>query len=109
LDFLKWISNAIVGHIGIMLLLKDGGYVLPLLWMGIPVKVFCPVSQPKPEGEGLSSLCCYPNGMTVELRGPSAMKNTHINGKCSLRISKPLKIISLSFLILLVYRSIPLQ
>ncbi|KAK5619399.1 hypothetical protein CRENBAI_004562 [Crenichthys baileyi] len=58
---------------------EDDGYVLPLLWRGIPVKVFCPVSQLKPEGEGPSSLCCYPNGMTVELRGPSAMKNTHIN------------------------------
>ncbi|MED6262850.1 hypothetical protein ATANTOWER_027647, partial [Ataeniobius toweri] len=42
-------------------------------------EVFCPVSQLKPEGEGPFSLCCYPNGMTVELRGPSAMKNTHIN------------------------------
>ncbi|KAM4716411.1 uncharacterized protein FYW61_016725 [Anableps anableps] len=58
---------------------EDDGYVLPLLWRGIPVKVSCPVSQSSREGEGPSSLCCSPNGMSVKLRGPSAIKNPHIN------------------------------
>ncbi|XP_054891441.1 uncharacterized protein LOC129363380 [Poeciliopsis prolifica] len=57
----------------------DGGYVLPLLWRGIPVKVSCPVSQLRLQGEGPSSLCCSPNGMTVKLRGSSAVENPHIN------------------------------
>ncbi|XP_014907710.1 uncharacterized protein LOC106959568 isoform X3 [Poecilia latipinna] len=58
---------------------EDDCYVLPLLWRGIPVKVSCPVSRLHLGGEGPSSLCCSPNGMTVKLRGPSAVENPHIN------------------------------
>ncbi|XP_043956506.1 uncharacterized protein LOC122822134 isoform X1 [Gambusia affinis] len=58
---------------------EDDGYVLPLLWRGIPVKVSCPVSQLHLPDEGPSSLCCSPNGMTVKLRGPSAVENPHVN------------------------------
>ncbi|XP_036004592.1 uncharacterized protein LOC105938053 isoform X2 [Fundulus heteroclitus] len=58
---------------------EDDGYVLPLLWRGTAVKVSCPVSQLNPPDEGPSALCCSPNGMTVKLRGLTAMTNPHIN------------------------------
>ncbi|XP_023204266.1 uncharacterized protein LOC111611566 isoform X1 [Xiphophorus maculatus] len=58
---------------------EDDGYVLPLLWRGIPVKVSCPISQLHLQGQGPSSLCCSLNGMMVKLRGPTAVENPHIN------------------------------
>ncbi|XP_038129695.1 uncharacterized protein LOC119775700 [Cyprinodon tularosa] len=60
---------------------EEDGYVLPLLWRGLPIRVSCPVSQVGPGSMDASSLCCFPNSMTVKLEGLSATKDLHIKVK----------------------------
>lgn len=58
---------------------EDDHYVLPLLWRSRPVKISCPVSQVQPGPRGLSSPCCFPNAMTVEVQGWSAAEGLRAN------------------------------
>ncbi|XP_047427011.1 uncharacterized protein LOC124997390 [Mugil cephalus] len=58
---------------------EDDSYVLPLLWMGTPVMVSCPVSRITSQAVGPSSLCCSDYGIAVKINGLSDTDELRIN------------------------------
>ncbi|KAJ8409397.1 hypothetical protein AAFF_G00227980 [Aldrovandia affinis] len=59
--------------------LQEGGsYILPLLWLGIPVKMSCPIVPAKPAPPP----SCYPFGMVVNIDGREAMSKD-LQVRCS--------------------------
>lgn len=61
--------------------LQHGSYELPLLWRETPVKVSCPVSHIQAESIGPLSICCFPQGLSVNVQGGSAAELLKVNGK----------------------------
>lgn len=61
--------------------LQHGSYELPLLWRETPVKVSCPVSHIQAESNGPLSICCFPQGLSVNVQGGSAAELLKVNGK----------------------------
>ncbi|KAJ8011234.1 hypothetical protein DPEC_G00056040 [Dallia pectoralis] len=45
-------------------------YVIPLLWLGLPLKMSCPAEKPSNASPPMVS--CYPEGMVVKIHGISA-------------------------------------
>uniref|UniRef100_A0AAQ4REH7 ZP domain-containing protein n=1 Tax=Gasterosteus aculeatus aculeatus TaxID=481459 RepID=A0AAQ4REH7_GASAC len=58
---------------------EDGGYALPLLWRGTPVKMSCPAPQMQPEAAGPYALCCSLQGMTVKVKGLHSTEELRVN------------------------------
>lgn len=61
--------------------LQHGSYELPLLWRETPVKVSCPVSHSQAQSNGPLSICCFPQGLSVNVQGGSAAELLKVNGK----------------------------
>ncbi|XP_029692796.1 uncharacterized protein isoform X1 [Takifugu rubripes] len=58
---------------------KHGSYELPLLWRETPVKVSCPVSHSQAQSNGPLSVCCFPQGLSVNVQGGAAAELLKVN------------------------------
>lgn len=50
-------------------LCQNGSYVLPMLWLGSPLKLSCPVQMSTPAPSSSPSVLCSPYGMALQIDG----------------------------------------
>ncbi|XP_072296570.1 uncharacterized protein [Eucyclogobius newberryi] len=64
---------------GCFVLVEESRYVLPLRWLGLPVQMSCPLSQPLSHSSNPPMVTCHAEGMVVKTDWTSGLSEIKVN------------------------------